>query len=158
MLSTTGGPIVRLDTKCPSIISTWRSLAPPRSARAISSARRAKSADSIEGTISIICGLFKFYHGGVETVPGIASGKPHQRRRAGNLLILLRFQGTRGIHHQSARREERTGIREKGHLPPVQIVQIGRCQSPLNLRVARECTGARAGCVDENPVEGTGEG
>src|SRR5215472_6250929 len=122
MLSTTGGPIVRLGTKCPSIISTWRSLAPPRSARAISSARRAKSADSIEGTISIICGLSKFYHGGVETVPGIASGKPQQRRRAGNLLILFRFQRAGGIHHQSARREERSRIRENRRLPPMQIV------------------------------------
>src|SRR5262245_60000372 len=126
MLCTTGGPIVRLDTKCPSIISTWRSLAPPRSTRTISSARRAKSADSIEGTISIICGLSKFYHGGVETVPAIASRKPQQRRQAGNLLILFRFQRARGIHHQSARCEENARIRKEGRLPPVQVVEIGR--------------------------------
>src|ERR1039458_5981534 len=57
MDSTTGGPMVRLGTKWPSMTSRWRMEAPPRSTHAISSARRAKSADRIEGTTSSICGL-----------------------------------------------------------------------------------------------------
>ncbi|SHV74007.1 Uncharacterised protein [Mycobacteroides abscessus subsp. abscessus] len=48
-LSTTGSPRVRLGTKCPSITSTCSQSAP--STAAISSARRAKSADRIEGAI-----------------------------------------------------------------------------------------------------------
>src|ERR1700679_3780357 len=50
---TTGGPIVRLGTKCPSIISTWMTLAPPSSAARTCSPRRAKSAERIEGANSI---------------------------------------------------------------------------------------------------------
>ena len=51
--ATTGGPMVMLGTKCPSITSTWIRLAPPSSTQRISSARRAKSADRIEGASSI---------------------------------------------------------------------------------------------------------
>src|ERR1700675_4142093 len=50
---TTGGPMVRLGTKCPSIISTWITLAPPSLAARTCSPRRAKSADRIEGASSI---------------------------------------------------------------------------------------------------------
>src|ERR1035438_3619646 len=73
--STTGGPIVRLSTKWPSMTSRCSMVAPPRSTRAISSAKRAKSADRIDGTISIICGLVRFYHSGKESVPGVAPRK-----------------------------------------------------------------------------------
>src|SRR5580658_1769222 len=52
--ATTGGPMVILGTKWPSITSTWIVVPPPRSAAAIWSARRAKSADNIEGRSSII--------------------------------------------------------------------------------------------------------
>jgi hypothetical protein len=51
---TTGIPSVMFGTKCPSITSTCTSPAPPRSTAAISSPRRAKSADKIEGAISTI--------------------------------------------------------------------------------------------------------
>src|SRR5271165_5638051 len=51
--ATTGGPMVMLGTKCPSITSTWRTVAPPCIAALASSARRAKSADKMEGAISI---------------------------------------------------------------------------------------------------------
>src|SRR5262245_29952197 len=47
--ATTGGPIVRLGTKWPSMTSRWRSRAPPSRTASISSPRRAKSADSSEG-------------------------------------------------------------------------------------------------------------
>ena len=50
---TTGGPIVRFGTKCPSIISTWMTLAPPSLAARTCSPRRAKSAERIEGASSI---------------------------------------------------------------------------------------------------------
>src|SRR5262245_5221714 len=46
---TMAGPIERLGTKCPSITSTWMRSAPARSASAICSPRRAKSAARIEG-------------------------------------------------------------------------------------------------------------
>ena len=50
---TTGGPIVILGTKWPSITSTCKSVPPPSRAAWTSSARRAKSADKIEGASSI---------------------------------------------------------------------------------------------------------
>src|SRR5208337_2298641 len=51
-LFTTGGPMVMLGTKWPSITSTWTVVPPPRSAAAIWSARRAKSAERMEGSSS----------------------------------------------------------------------------------------------------------
>src|ERR1700690_3552769 len=56
---TTGGPMVRLGTKCPSMTSTWMTLAPPAVARSTWSARWAKSAESIEGASSIKIGPAK---------------------------------------------------------------------------------------------------
>src|SRR5947208_1262501 len=50
---TTGGPIVRLGTKCPSMISTWITLAPPWHAARTWSPSRAKSAERIDGASSI---------------------------------------------------------------------------------------------------------
>src|SRR5215475_2914980 len=46
---TTGAPMERLGTKCPSITSTWIRSAPARSASATCSPKRAKSAARIEG-------------------------------------------------------------------------------------------------------------
>src|SRR5208282_6000652 len=63
---TTGGPIVRLGTKCPSMTSTWITLPPPAVARSTWSARWAKSAESIEGASSIKIGS------GVEAVEILA--------------------------------------------------------------------------------------
>src|SRR5262245_49205268 len=51
MRSTTGGPMVRLGTKWPSITSTWCQSAPAASIPASSSARRAKSAESSDGAM-----------------------------------------------------------------------------------------------------------
>src|SRR4029453_12270815 len=51
---TTGGPTVRLGTKWPSITSTWTRPAPPRSAAAISSAQRPKSAERMEGAMIMV--------------------------------------------------------------------------------------------------------
>src|SRR3979411_2482519 len=53
---TTGGPIVKLGTKCPSMMSTWMTLAPPAVARSTWSAKWAKSAERIEGASSIKTG------------------------------------------------------------------------------------------------------
>src|SRR6266481_5944546 len=53
---TTGGPIVKLGTKCPSMMSTWITLAPPSVARSTWSAKWAKSAERIEGASSIKTG------------------------------------------------------------------------------------------------------
>src|ERR1700676_3552697 len=102
MDSTTGGPIVRFSKKCPSITSRWSMRAPPRSTRAISSARRAKSADRMEGTISIIYGLTRFYHSGVEPVAGVAAWK--------TLHLLYELRAGVGIvwSHGTARRRSLT--------------------------------------------------
>src|SRR5579862_4413376 len=69
---TTGGPIVRFGTKCPSITSTWMTLAPPSVAAHTCSPSRAKSAERIDGASSIKRELsepgqsgnyvLKFYH------------------------------------------------------------------------------------------------
>src|SRR5215211_3050242 len=48
-VATINGPIVMLGTKCPSITSTWIQSAPAASTVAISSPRRAKSAERIDG-------------------------------------------------------------------------------------------------------------
>jgi len=45
--------MVRLGTKCPSITSQWITVAPPRTAALAASARRAKSADRMDGANSI---------------------------------------------------------------------------------------------------------
>ena len=90
-------------------------VAPPRSTRAISSARRAKSAERIDGTISIICGLLRFYHSGEEAVPGVAarqaphaSGRRRRRRHGGHhVLVLLPFERTGGVDQQAAGRQRR---------------------------------------------------
>src|SRR5258708_26468317 len=54
---TTGGPIVRLGTKCPSMMSTWMILPPPSPAARTCSPSRAKSAERIDGASSIKCEL-----------------------------------------------------------------------------------------------------
>ena len=58
-----------LGTKCPSMISTWTTVPPPRLAAWTCSARWAKSADRIEGASSTNLGYRvkrrrKFYHAG----------------------------------------------------------------------------------------------
>src|ERR1044071_6624454 len=92
----TGGPMVRLGTKWPSIPSRCNNLAPPRSTRAISSAKRAKSADRIDGTISGICGLLRLYHGGEEAIPFLPARQP-DRAWPSNFFVFFRFQRTGGI-------------------------------------------------------------
>src|SRR6266849_7111827 len=54
--ATTGGPIVILGTKCPSIMSRWSTVPPPSRAAFASSASRAKFAERIEGTSSMVMG------------------------------------------------------------------------------------------------------
>src|ERR1035441_4749032 len=152
MDSTTGGPNVILGTKRPSMTSMWSMAAPPRSTEAISAARRAKSADRIEGTISTICGLFRSYHSGVETVPRVAARKTERgfgnergRRGGGHGLVLFRLQRTGGIDQQSAGSEGRAGIGQQGCLAAGQVFQIGRGEAPFDLGIAAEGAGAGAG-------------
>src|SRR5581483_2545216 len=52
--ATTGGPMVILGTKCPSITSTCSSEAPPSAAACTCSASRAKSAERMDGASSIM--------------------------------------------------------------------------------------------------------
>ncbi len=106
-LFTTGGPMVMLGTKCPSMMSTWMTVAPPRSAAATSSARCAKSAESIDAhsstmemeslssqpqCISRHCGFRPFRTVQPPAIPALAfqrfqqnpAARPHGRRsRAG---------------------------------------------------------------------------
>src|SRR5579871_3806927 len=76
---TTSGPMVMLGTKCPSMTSTCSRVAPPRMAAWQSSARWAKSADRMEGAISIkahvsYAGISeRFYHG--EEAPAVGAGR-----------------------------------------------------------------------------------
>src|SRR5271169_6436490 len=165
MDSTTGGPIVRLGTKWPSITSRWSMVAPPRSTRAISSARRAKSAERIEGTISIMCGLNRSYHSGKEAVPRVAARKPPHRtrdepRRNGgeNPLVLFGFERAGGVDQQAIRRQDIAGTGEEGGLAAVKVVEIGRGQAPLDFGIPAKGAGARAGGIEQNAVERLREG
>src|SRR3954452_17469748 len=130
----------------------------------MSSASRAKSADRIEGTISIIYGLHRFYHTGVETVPGLAAGQPaHLPRnqfygnRRRDPLVLLRLQRTGRIHQDSSGSERRAGVSEQGRLAAPQVIEIARREPPLDLRIADEGSRARTGCVHQNAVKASGE-
>ncbi len=51
MLFTSGGPNVMFGTKCPSITSRWSTVAPASTTFRISSARRPKSAERIDGAM-----------------------------------------------------------------------------------------------------------
>src|SRR5689334_8848220 len=100
--------------------SRWRILAPPRSTRSMSSARRAKFADSMEGTISTICGLIRFYHSGKKTIPGIAAGQSAQgagdeggRKGSDDRLVFLGFERAGGVNQKSTGRERGAGIGEQ---------------------------------------------
>src|ERR1019366_291492 len=76
--ATTGGPIVILGTKWPSMTSTWRRVAPPRTASLASSARRAKSADNMDGAISI---KTKLLSGAFHQILAREEGRPYARWR-----------------------------------------------------------------------------
>src|SRR5262249_47518728 len=150
--STTGGPMVRLGTKWPSMTSRCNNLAPPRSTRAISSARRAKSADRIDGTISTICGLFRFYHSGEEAVARVAAGNAAQgldeklrRNCGGHRFVLLGFQRASSVDQQTAWRQGRSRIRKQRRLPPWQILQVGGHKPPLDFGITAQGAGAGAG-------------
>src|ERR1035441_577350 len=117
---TTGGPMVILGTKWPSMTSRWSMEAPPRSTDAISPASRAKSADRIEGTISTICGLFRFYHSGIEAIPRVAPRKTEHGvqhklpRHAGDHgAVLFGFQRAGGIDQQTAGGQRRSRMSQK---------------------------------------------
>src|ERR1039458_781714 len=160
MDSTTGGPMVRLGTKWPSMTSTCSMVAPARSTRAMSSARRAKSADRIDGTISIICGLVRFYHSGIESVPGIAAGKAAHGlddefpwNGGDHGFILFRLERTGGIHQQSAGREGRARIAQQRGLAAMEIVEMGGRKPPLDFGVTAEGASAGAGNVEQDAVE-----
>src|SRR4051794_18762468 len=159
MDSTTGGPMVRLGTKWPSMTSRCRREAPPRSTRAISSASRAKSADRIEGTISIICGLLRFYHSSKETVSRLLSGKPHldfggSPGQGENLFVFLGFQGTGRVNQNAAGSQRRAGIAQQGRLALLEIRQVLGAQLPLDFGIAPEGAGAGTRGVYQDAVEG----
>src|SRR5438552_18646126 len=100
--------------------SRWRILAPPRSTRVISSASRAKSADSMEGTISTICGLIRFYHSGEKSISSVAAGQAThffdeegRRNRSDHRLILLGLERAGGVDQHSVGRDRGAGIGEE---------------------------------------------
>src|SRR4051794_5756884 len=157
MDSTTGGPMVRLGTKWPSMTSRCRREAPPRSTRAISSARRAKSADRMEGTISIIGGLIRFYHSGEEAIPSFAPGQPVSAWNPDNLLVFFGLQGTGGVDQNAPWGEHGKGIAEESLLPLLEVQQVGRGELPLDLGIASERPRPGAGRVDQNSVEAAGK-
>src|ERR1017187_4460070 len=144
--------------------SRWSMEAPPRSTEAISPASLAKSADRIEGTISIICGLFRSYHSGVETVPRVAPGNAehdvqHEFRRHAchHRLVLFRLQRAGGVYQQAARGKGRARVSQQRGLAAGQIFEIGRTEAPLDLGVAAQGSGAGAGRIHQNPVETAAE-
>src|ERR1022692_3473216 len=157
--------MVKLGTKWPSITSRWSIFAPPRSTRAMSSAKRAKSADRIEGTISIIYRLRRFYHTGVETVPGVAPRNPvyalgSQRLwyRQSDVLIFLGFERTGCVHQHSAGGEHGERVGEQRRLAGAQVVEIFRFEPPLDFRIAAQRPGAGAGRIHQDAVERAREG
>src|SRR5262249_41383964 len=148
-----------------SITSRWRILAPPRSTRPISSASRAKSADSMEGTISIICGLIRFYHSGIKTIPGVAARNAprlarnqFRRNRRSHRLVLFGLERAGRINQDAAGGERGASIREQGALPRLQIVEIGGSQPPFDFGIAAERAGPGARRVHENAIERLREG
>src|SRR3989304_327859 len=72
MDSMTGGPIVGLGTKWPSITSTWSRSAPPASTRAMASPSAAKSAERMLGAILIMPPPYstRRYARKLPTIPG----------------------------------------------------------------------------------------
>src|SRR4051812_40970633 len=98
----------------------------------------------MEGTISLIGGLFRVYHSGEEAVPGITARQTVSSRFANHLLVLLGLQGTGGIHQDAAGREHRECVPEQRLLPDLQIGEILGSQLPFDLRIApeRPCAGA----------------
>src|SRR5688500_1064391 len=77
-VATTNGPIVMLGTKCPSITSTWIQSAPAASTVAISSPRRAKSAERIDGER-----IYLFINEGYTGRKYRSKKAPDRRRRSG---------------------------------------------------------------------------
>ena len=113
-------------------------VAPPRSTRAISSARRAKSADRIEGTISTICGLCPILSQRRRNRPrdraresaawSRRSAPPE--RAAATAFVLLRFERAGGIDQQSAGRQRLPRVARAA--PPG-----GACRSARSAGVSR---------------------
>src|SRR5690242_17663100 len=159
---TTGGPSVIFGTKWPSITSTWIMRAPPRSTRATSSARWAKSAARIEGSISTICGLSRFYHSGEKPIARLAPGDPVEcfgdRIRRYYVFIFFVFERAGGVDQTTSGRERGKGLGQQGGLALVERRDVGLFQSPLNLRIARQRAGSRTRGIHQNAVEGAGEG
>src|ERR1051326_6907276 len=149
MDSTTGGPIVRLGTKWPSITSRCRMAAPPRSTRAISSASRAKFADRTEGTISIIWKLFRFYHSGLETIAGLTAWKAQHglhdepwRNRSNHGLVFFGLERAGGVDQQTPACERGACAGEQRQLAGLQVGEIGGDKAPFDFRIAPESSGA----------------
>src|SRR5450759_1171941 len=152
-------------TKCPSMTSTCSKRAPPRSTLATSSPRRAKSADRMDGAISIIGRLFLCYHSGVESFPGVAPRQPLDdaselepvavriERLIDHVAILLALERTGRIHQFSTAAEAGQRMDEETHLPGMLSGQFRELDAPLDLRVAPDGAGAAARRVEQDAVE-----
>lgn len=68
-------------------------------------------------------------------------------------FVLFLFERARGINQTATGAQMLEGLTEESHLLGVQFRQIGWLKPPLDLGVAAEGSGARAGRVHQDPIE-----
>src|SRR5258708_14635545 len=93
-------------------------------------------------------GLSKCYHGSVEAIPGVPAGQAeagldHPEARY-NLLILLGFEGTSGVHQAPIKLQLPDRPVEHFPLPVLKASKVFRLEPPLVLGIARERSGSVA--------------
>src|SRR5271157_1413633 len=72
-------------------------------------------------------------------------------------FVLFGLQRAGGVDQNSAGSQDLERLFEEGRLAPVQVVEIGGDEAPLDLGIAAKRAGAGTGSVEEDAVEGTGE-
>src|SRR5208282_4039167 len=68
-------------------------------------------------------------------------------------LVFLTLQRTRGIHEPPTNGKLGQRGFQYGHLTRLKIAQVFSFEPPLDLRIARQCAGARARNIGEDTVE-----
>src|SRR5665213_1421674 len=154
--STTGGPMVILGTKWPSMTSTWSMRHPAASSAAICSPRRAKSAERIDGRISTMDGTLN-YNCGEEPVSRVAAGQAKMgggyRQSVYYVFVFFPFERTGGIDQLAAGLQVWKRLFQDLALHIGEPRQVGLAQPPFDLGIARQGSGSRARRVDQNSVE-----
>ena len=95
------------------------------------------------------------YHGREKAVSGVAAGQPQVGSARGNrddVFIFFPFERTCGIDQPSA------GLQVRKRLSRIfrwrrETRQVALAQPPLDLGIARQRAGSRAGRIDQNPIE-----